>query len=315
MALENHRTGLFDTLALPRVHEAYREIVFHQLYERVMSVYQSVCWASSEAAMNPTQHSGIVVFPGEEKFLAERFGITLPYSNRTGVNCTHRKVERLTHTSGSTEAPDVRLQDVHYCKLDLKTRPLLCRTFPFRIARVPGNNRSLSIQCETAGLRSLVARRGQRTMDQILHDVSQMAISLWAFLSDSWWAYYEASFAEHWRYSEVVRCAFTLTDDVVISNIKNAPPAWRAEILAQIAQPQCPVCEGSGIEFMDRTMDGKHMIAVANRRFDLCRTCVLPELGMRFGDTLIDPSSGRILDETGTAYRGDTLGREDRRKT
>ena len=63
---------------------------------------------------------------------------------------------------------------------------------------------------------------------------------------------------------------------------------------------------------MDRSVKGV-MLPVNQRRFDICMTCVMPAIGVRFKDMLVDPSSGKVLDATGKLYRGDRLSKEDRK--
>lgn len=310
MAVEGHFTALFNTLALPPIHESYRNIVFQQLYANFDPVFQSVCWASGEQDKGPERHSGTVMLPGEERFLVERHDTRFSHADRYAIHCQHHKEE--TSVKVKQEDGTVKVQTAHYCRLAPSSRPIMCRVQPFRIARDPLDNRSVVVMCDMSGPnRSVLARMGQRRIDQIVHDIVQMAISMWAFLTDAWWTYYEASFPVSKQFRTVVKAKFSLTDDVVISNIKNAQPAWRAEILAQMATPECPACTGSGIEFMDATLDGI-MLPVLKRRFDICRTCIMPVLGMRLGGTLIDPVAGKVLTADGTEYRGDTIIKKDR---
>jgi hypothetical protein len=183
--------------------------------------------------------------------------------------------------------------------------------FPFGIQRSPANPREAVIVCDEKMLRSIHKKRGELAVNQMMHNVSQVVIALWAFLTPAWWVYYEGVYSKNtWTPKEVVRFTFEISDDVVISTVRGAPAEWRAQMLAEIASKECKVCEGLGIEFYDRTIAGVPL-PVPQRRFDLCRTCVLPQIGARIGNLLVDPTSRKILDATGVEYRGDSVLLED----
>lgn len=311
MALENHRTGLFNSLALPALHEAYRNLIFEQLYTKFdMSPFQSICWATQEGGGQKFQ-SDIVVLPGEERFMVEKFGRHFSFTHKKAFGCQHKRVD--TKYNKDDVSGDVTSRNIHYCSMDIRTRPLMCRAFPFGIARVPGNTRKLAIVADQRGYRVTRRRLGSSAINQVMHNVIQMAIAMWSFLDDKWWAYYEKAYCSKWKFEEIAQVAFSLTDDAIVSNIRGAPPVWRTQVLAQMADPDCLECSGHGWSFMDRSVTGA-MLPVNKRRFDVCMTCIMPAIGVRFKDMLVDPSSGKVLDASGKEYRGDRLDLEDRRK-
>lgn len=306
MALENHRTGLFDTLALPPLHESYRDLILSQLYQKFDAVpFQSICWATPEKGLGPNSQSDIVVLPGEERYALENHGVSFSYLKRKAYSCPYHKEEiRVKREAG--EDGQVETVTPHYCTLDISSRPLLCRAFPFAFGRIPSENRKFKILVDRRGMNTLQRRSGSVLINQLFHSIIQVAISMWPFLDDRWWSYYENAYSNRWKFKSYSEISFTLNDDVILSNIKGAPPAWRTEILAQVAEADCPACEGQGIEFWDRNAEG-NLLPVSQRRFDICRKCVAPAIGASFGDLLVDPTTRKVLSADGSEYRGDQV--------
>lgn len=302
--IEKSLTGLFNNIALPRVLEAYRNAVFEQLYCKLGPVlFESVCWGSEDTRKPPEQHRNLVVFPGEERFLIENKDVAFTYlTDRKAVNCSYHRSEMIpTNTvlpGMSAVFPQADVKVVHYCRLDGNLdRPLLCRVSPIEVRRIAGNGRKVQIVCERNKFSVIAGRYGTTAINQMLYNVANLFIPLWNFLTDAWWEFYLSGKSDK-DYRVIGDFTFSLTDDMVVSQIRGASPIWRTEILSQIVDPQCEECSGTGIEFWDH-------VPVLQRRFDLCRTCVLPKIGIVFGGLLVDPSSKKILTQDGTEYRGD----------
>jgi len=305
MAIENHLTGLFDTLALPPLQESYRQVVIDQLYQNIrIATFQSVCWASKESPARGL--SKLVVLPGEERYMAERLGLETTFTQPYAHHCVFGRTESNPRTGEDDEGePVVEIVDTRFCTIPPETRPLMCRIFPFGIQRIEGDKRSFNIIVEKSGMRFVQRKWGDVFINQMLHNVAQLGMSMWAFLDDKWWAYYESAFSDRWEFEALVTAKFELTDDAIFSQIRGAPPEMRREVLIQIAKPECELCSGEGWAFVDRTPDKKTLLPPTMRRFDLCPDCVQPVLGLRVGNILRDPRNGKILDASGREYRGD----------
>ena len=300
MAIEGHRTGIFNTLALPPLHESYRNLILHQLYQKFdTTAFRSICWSTPESGMSRDKRSDIIVLPGEERYVMESLGISFSNLRRKAYSCPYHKEE----TNVEVDEGTVKTSQTHFCTLPISNRPLMCRALPFGIART-NDNRKFHIMADMKGFSILRRRSGSIIADQIMHGVIQIAISMWPFLTDEWWSYYEKAYGSNWKFESLGEVGFTLNDDTIISNIKGAPSVWRTEILGQISNPECLECEGTGIEFWDH-------LPVPQRRFDLCRKCVLLSIGASFNGVLVDPSNRKILMADGSSYRGDRLSKDD----
>ena len=294
---------LFPTLHLPMPLEAYRKCVFEQLYSKMEPViFQSICWASNEHSSAPEQQSKIVVFPGEERFLHEAFGIHFNSIESTAIRCPHHREEIATRGEGEALTTITR----HYCRLSPFERPLICRIQPFHIER--RGDRSSSVSCSRGIYQSIARRTSTSGIDQIAHNIAQMAVAVWPFLSEIWWNYYNNSFPSRPIESRItlVNFDFELTEDAIVTNIRGSEGIWKRKLLISIASPDCIHCEGTGIEFWDHHLnEPDRKVPVPQRKMDLCRYCILPNIGARVGSQLVDPSSGRLLDASGGNYNGE----------
>jgi len=313
-------SGVYHTLTLPDTVELYRLGVFAQLYSQCPTIsFESLCWATPEAGIPPEQQSTVAVFPGEEAFLLKQFELSLSGRRPQAFQCLHGRSDTFIdkRQAALLREQNPALPDSEYptrtrrlCNLSpTLDRPLLCRLFPMGVRPIRGEPRRAHVVCWDAALRAM-QRRGSRAITQMAHDVMQVFVALWAWLDDKWWSFYETSFRTDMHWVSLGTFDFELTSDMVHSFVRGAPPVWREQLLAQIASPTCPVCEGKGIEFWDRVIlanGEERVLPVAQRRFDLCRDCVLPALGMLMGGHLVDPHTRKILTPDGKHYRGDKL--------
>lgn len=311
-AIEKLKRAMFDTITLPPLQEAYRRSVIHQLYNNITPVYNTSCWATG-CANKPIEHIGkIVMLPGEESFLMHVKNILFDHSNPSGISCPHASKDVFVKSNPSDvdhAGVEHTIKNIHRCKLGPNDRPIMCRIWPFKIMRHTSDNRCVVVQCDRRGIKSLSSRYGDNFINQKIHDIAQIAISMWPFLDERWWNYYESCMSSLWQHVDICNINFTITDDTIISNIRNAPKEWKAEILALMSDPSCEHCTG-GIEFWDRDTNGV-MFPVMHRRFDLCRHCVLPKIGLIVDGMLVDPSNRRVLDQYGNEYRGDVILKKD----
>lgn len=315
MAIERLRRSMFDTLVLPPLQETYRKSVIHQLYANILPVYNTSCWATG-CANKHIEHAGkIVMLPGEEAFLMNNKNIIFDPQNPAGITCPHASRDVFikqndVNDAMQNEGVEHVIKNIYRCKLGPHDRPIMCRIWPFKIKRDASNNRCVVIQCDRRGIKSIASKYGNNFIDQKIHDIAQISISMWPFLDERWWNYYESCMSKEWQHVDICSINFTLNDDVIISNIKNAPHEWRVEMLAMMADASCQYCTG-GIEFWDRDIVTGNMFPVKNRRFDVCRHCVLPKIGLIVDGMLVDPSNRRVLDQYGNEYRGDVILKKD----
>lgn len=298
--------GIFDTLALPPALEQYRFIVFDQLYTKCPSVIlQSVCWATSQLGLPVNDQTPVQVFPGEEAYRMLAGKDDIP-DGTLGATCPHHR-EETSCQPVIDEMPETGFtcKTTHHCQLPPTERPLLCRLWPTWLE--PGNPRSAVINAPI-GARSMLQRLGDVRINQMLHDTANVFIYLWNFLIPSWWGYY-LNYTPT-ACDKLTTFTFELSDDLIYSTIRGAQPIWRESLLQTIARPDCPACEGVGVEFWDRYRDlttgESKFLPVQMRKFDLCRECVLPKLGM-FHKGVVVSLDRKILSPDGSFARGDTL--------
>ena len=269
------RNAVFENrIELPEAVSCYRNILYGHLYNKCDSMlFQSVCWASVDIG-KPAGSSvfGMPVFPGEEAFLEKQRSIMLDGDSPFGVTCPHHRLE-----SGRSDS--VPQKSVHICTLNPKERPLHCRMFPLRVQRMPGRERSATIVCAKPLIGKVISK-GDQEVDQMCYNVANAYTLLWNFLSEAWWEFIERTFScVEWV--EIAQFSFEIDTDTVMSVISESTPEWKAELLKEIAKPECKVCGGTGIEFWDLVKSpqgGFIPIPVAQRRFDLCRECVVPSV-------------------------------------
>lgn len=312
--------GLFDTLALPRHLELYRLALLLKLHSACPTMYQTMCWATGEREWAPNLRSSVAVFPGEEALMAREYTALFNAFKPEARDCPHhreetvpdtRKLERMQAAQGLVAVTDDMLMRTnHLCCLEPTARPLLCRLFPFGVRRTENPRRAVVV-CEQGAWEAIRRKWPQNRIEQYLYNAANLFVPLWTFLTEEWWEYYETTFSPRYRFSVVMPFDFTMNDDLVTSTIRGAPEALRVELLKEMADSKCPACEGKGIEFWDRARDprtGKvKMLPEEQRRFDFCRTCVLPQLGMLRDGVIVNPHNNKILTATGEAYRGDTF--------
>lgn len=312
--------GLFDTLALPRPMELYRRMVIHQVHSKCPTImFNTMCWASTEVGNADVNQSQVVVLPGEEEYMLKVHGITFEPMWPQAIKCPHRRVvekvpdRQIQAAAAAPEGSAVKLpvRTMHECTASPQERPILCRLFPFGIRRDPKNPRRAVIVCEVQGWNYMQRRMGSNAITQMCHNIANVFVPMWDFLTEQWWDYYNTAYNPTYDWVQVTDFKFSINSDIVHSMINGAPDTMKAELLAEIANPKCPACEGKGIEFWDTVVHPVFKTRVPippdQRRFDLCRTCVLPQLGMlhRGSGLLINPGSGKILTPDGKGLRGD----------
>ena len=113
-----------------------------------------------------------------------------------GTECSFRKERVVPSRELDAEGLPLAANTMHDCRLDPRLeRPLLCRLYPYRIKPPTDDlSRKIQIVCPVDQHRSLVRGKGERFIDQFMHNVVSTFLSVWPFLNPDWWALYEESY-------------------------------------------------------------------------------------------------------------------------